>query len=182
MKKQRNLNLATPVAAGLLLHALTSGLAIAQQTGSEFNFAKHEVTKEQRLSQWLTEQPAVSQQYALGAMWTTQEELERQTKQHKALLHSLDEQLAKGMISSLKHVALRKNLLAMQPTGRVPVAMVDANWLAAYPQKDPLLKPGDTFGVPMRPIGLRVMFEDGSVCEIPHREGLQAKDYVAAAT
>ncbi len=180
MKKQRNLNLATPVAAGLLLHALTSGLAIAQQTGSEFNFAKHEVTKEQRLSQWLTEQPAVSQQYALGAMWTTQEELERQTKQHKALLHSLDEQLAKGMISSLKHVALRKNLLAMQPTGRVPVAMVDANWLAAYPQKDPLLKPGDTFELPMRPIGLRVMFEDGSVCEIPHREGLLAQDYVAA--
>ena len=134
----------------------------------------------ERLSSKLNKTQFPPDSYPLGAMWRTPEEVERQQGVFKGLLTSLDELLAKGRISKENFEALKHNLHAMSPTGRVPLAMVDGKWLEAYPSKDPLLGPNDAFEVPLRPISLRVMAEDGRVCEIPHREGLQATDYVQA--
>lgn len=134
----------------------------------------------QRLSSKLNAEQLASDQYALGAMWTTPEEYARQQGVYSGLMSSLDDLFSKGQISKASFDALKHNLLAMPPTGRVPIAMADGKWLEAYPKKDPLLGPTDGFEVPLRPINLRVMREDGRVCEIPHREGLQASDYVQA--
>ncbi len=136
----------------------------------------------QRLSSKLSAEQLATDQYALGSMWTTPEELTRQQGVYADLMSSLEDLLSKGQISKGSFEALKHNLLVMRPTGRVPLAMVDGKWMAAYPKKDPLIEPKDGFEVPLRPINLRVMSEDGRVCEIPHREGLQASDYIEACT
>lgn len=134
----------------------------------------------QRLSQWLNDHPELAASYPLGTMWQTAEETSRQALAYQALRASLEDLLQQGHMGRSSFEGLLQNLQAMPPTGRVPVPSVEAKWLEAYPRKDPLLQVGDTVYVPMRPINLRVMGEDGRVCEIPHREGLQAKDYVRA--
>lgn len=138
------------------------------------------VTQPQRLSAWLQEHPPGPDAYTLGAFWTTDEELARQQNVYQALMQSLQDFKKQGLLSDKGFAALQHNLAAMPPTGRVPVGLADAPWLAAYPRKDPHMAPGDRVLIPPRPINLRVMTESGLVCDIPHREGLQAKDYARA--
>jgi len=138
------------------------------------------VTSTERLSSWLTKQPTQEDAYALGAFWTTSEELQRQKGVYETLSQSLEEFKKQGVLDAKSFEALQHNLAAMPPTGRMPVGNAEPKWLEAYPRKDPLLQPGDSFAIPKRPLNLRVMTERGVVCEIPHREGLQAKDYVRA--
>ena len=137
-------------------------------------------TQPQRLSAWLKTQTLAEDAYPLGAFWATPEEKARQQNTHDALLQSLPNLVAQGQLSPNAMQGLQRNLQAMAPTGRLMLSNVEANWLEAYPLKDPLLQPADVVNIPSRPIHLRVMTQDGAVCEIPHREGLQAKDYVRA--
>ena len=139
-----------------------------------------EVLQPQRLSQWLSHQPPAPDAYPLGTLWLTAEEKARQEGVYAELTASLSDLLKRGAISPAAFTGLQKNLAAMPPTGRVPVAPAEPQWLAAYPRKDPLLQAGDQVAVPQRPNTLRVMADDGRVCEIPHREGLQALSYVQA--
>ena len=138
------------------------------------------IEQKQRLSDWLNTHPSAPDFYTLGMFWSTPQELLRQQDVHQALGASLTQLHRQGDVSAASFAALQENLAAMPPTGRVPTAIAEAKWLEAYPRKDPLLQAGDSVQLPARPINLRVMAEDGSVCEIPHREGLQAPDYVRA--
>ncbi len=134
----------------------------------------------QRLSAWLKTQTLPADAYPLGTLWATPEEKARQQAEHEALLQSLPSLVEQGVLTANAMQGLQRNLQAMQPTGRLKLSNVEADWLAAYPRKDPLLQPGDGLAIPSRPLHLRVMTQDGAVCEISHREGLQAKDYVRA--
>ncbi len=138
------------------------------------------VTTAQRLSGWLADHPAPADAYPLGAFWTTAQELTRQQVVYQLLQQSLEDLKQQGVVDAKSFQGLQRNLTAMPPTGRMPLSNVESKWLEAYPRKDPWMQPGDLFGLPARPVNLRVMTENGLVCEIPHREGLQAKDYVRA--
>ena len=145
-------------------------------------FEPEVVITKQRLSQWLEERPAQKDggDYPLGAFWTTPEELTRQNIEYKLIKKKLDEFKAIGKVDSFTFNGLSHNLSVMLATGRMPLAIAEPKWLEAYPKKNPLINAGDSFLIPNRPSTLRVMKESGEVCEIPHREGLQAKDYVGA--
>ena len=134
----------------------------------------------QRLSAWLKTQTLPADAYPLGTLWATPEEKALQQAQHDALWQSLPRLAEQGLLSAKAMQGLQRNLQAMPSTGRVKLSTVEADWLEAYPRKDPLLQPVDGVTIPARPLHLRVMAQDGAVCEIPHREGLQAKDYVRA--
>lgn len=140
------------------------------------------VTRKQRLSQWLEDRKTIKVEnaYVLGAFWTTQEELSRQYFEYKSIEKNLDELNANGKLDANSFKGIKHNLSIMRPTGRVPVAIAESKWLEAYPQKNPYMLEGDGFQIPSRPSNLRVMSESGEVCEIPHHEGLLAKDYVKA--
>ena len=142
------------------------------------------VTKEQRLSDWLEERQNLlpENSFPLAAIWTTPEELARQHEEYKTIKLSLDKLLAKAYLNLNSHKGLMHNLSSMPPTGRVPISIAESKWLEAYPRKNPLMKKGDRFDIPTRPSNLRVMLENGEVCEVPHQEGLQAKDYVLSCS
>ena len=145
---------------------VAGGLAQAQP---QLQAQQLPIEKQQRLSAWLAEHPAASSTYPLGLMWLTPEEFKRQEADYTTLLD--DASLPSG---------LKRSLGLLKPTGRVPQAAANASWLEAYPKKDPLLKPGDAVRVPAKPTNLRVLREDGLVCEIPHKPGALANDYVKA--
>ncbi len=168
----------TPLALACL--AFSASIACAQNGLHASTEQAQPVKQTQRLSQWMYEHPSAQDVYPLGILWSTPEELLRQQVVYQTLGASLEQLQRQGEISASSLFALQKNLAAMPPTGRVPTAIAEAKWLEAYPRKDPLLQEGDSLQLPRRPINLRVMAEDGSVCEIPHREGLQAPDYVRA--
>jgi Exopolysaccharide biosynthesis protein YbjH/Capsule biosynthesis GfcC len=133
-----------------------------------------------RLSEWLQQQaqtqPSKTDIYPLGLMWNTPEERLRQQTEYAALQQLLAQQLGgHASLAGLQHA-----LTAMPPTGRVPTHAANAAWLDANPKRDPVLKPTDTVRVPVRPLTVRVMAADGSVCDTPHKEGLQAVDYARA--
>lgn len=133
-----------------------------------------------RLSDWLEEQAQQPDAYPLGLIWATPEEKARQAREHDALKEQLVELFAQRQISDSEFSGLQKALQAMPTTGRVRVASASGKWLAANPKQDPIILPGDSVTLPERPITLRVMAADGAVCEVPHKEGLQANDYVRA--
>lgn len=144
------------------------------------------VTKQQRLSDWLRDKEKESliaeDAFTLGAFWTTPEELRRQQLEFESIKKTLNDLSASDRINSDSFQGLSHNLSVMLPTGRVYLAVAESKWLEAYPVKNPLLLEGDGFQIPKRPSILRVMLESGKVCEVPHHEGLQAKDYVRACT
>ena len=165
-----NLTLTLMIFAGLHSHAY-----------AQTNVTEVVVTK-QRLNQWLEERQNLipADAFTLGAFWTTPEELARQNVEYELIKKNLDELEAKGRLKANFLRGLSYNLTILLPTGRLPLAVAESKWLEAYPRKNPLMEVGDTFQIPSRPSTLRVMTESGEVCEIPHREGLQAKDYVLA--
>nr|WP_315261334.1 YjbH domain-containing protein [uncultured Limnohabitans sp.] len=133
-----------------------------------------------RLSEWLEQQPAQPDAYPLGLVWATPEEKTRQVGEHAALQTQLRAMLKQSQISDRDFLGLQHALHALEPTGRVRVASASGKWLAANPKRDPVVLSGDRVTLPARPYTLRVMKADGAVCEVPHKEGLQAKDYVQA--
>lgn len=142
------------------------------------------VNKTQRLSHWLNEHQNTFDEnaFTLGAIWTTKEELARQKIEYESIKLALDKLLNLDSINVDSYKGLTHNLSIMPPTGRVPIKIAEPKWLEAYPKNNPLMKLGDSFEIPDRPSNLRVMLEGGQVCEIPHQEGLQAKDYVSGCT
>ena len=134
----------------------------------------------QRLSEWLEKNKPSSNAYPLGLMWVTPEEKNRQ----EVFWHKLQEQLktleSTKSINPEQRDALERVLLAMPPSGRVQVNSASAKWLEANPKRDPVLEYQDAVFLPQRPTAVRVMNAYGVVCEVLHKEGLLAKDYVAA--
>ena len=151
--------------AGLVwLSALACAPAFAQET--------------QRLSQWLQYATAPKDGYPLGLMWVTPEEKKRQEVEYESLNLAL-ESLAKQSSKSKDNLhALLQVLSVMPPTGRVGVHAANAKWLEANPKRDPVLQKDDQVSMPQRPVAVRVMQSSGAVCDVPHLEGLLAKDYI----
>jgi hypothetical protein len=143
----------------------------------------HSSASAMRLSEWLqqyeqqTEQTANS--YPLGLMWATPEERVRQQAEYAELQHWLVQHLG-GPADGANLAGLQQALQAMPPTGRVPTHAANAAWLDANPKRDPVLKPTDTVTLPKRPLAVRVMAADGSVCDTPHKVGVQAQGYARA--
>jgi hypothetical protein len=133
-----------------------------------------------RLSEWLEQQAEAPDAYPLGLVWATPEEKVRQEKEQAQLQIQLTYLLAQKQISSAELAGLQQALQAMPPTGRVRTPSASGKWLAANPQRDPVILPGDRVALPTRPNTLRVMNAQGAVCEVPYKSGLQAKDYVQA--
>lgn len=133
-----------------------------------------------RLSDWLEKQPNQADAYPLGLMWSTPDEKARQEGELVVLQAQLSDLLNRRQISEQEFLGLQKALQSMPPTGRVRVASASGKWLAANPQRDPVVLKDDHVSLPARPLTLRVMNPDGAVCELPHQEGLQAYDYARA--
>jgi Exopolysaccharide biosynthesis protein YbjH/Capsule biosynthesis GfcC len=132
-----------------------------------------------RLSDWL-DQNSQSESYALGLMWQTPEELQRQTKEKMELVQLLHELLVSNKINSKQHTSMLKILDALPATGRVRVSAANAKWLEAHAIKNPVIGPKDKVNLPKKPRSLRVIDSDGTLCELIHKQGLFAKDYVHA--
>jgi hypothetical protein len=67
-------------------------------------------------------------------------------------------------------------------TGRVALSRVDARWLQANPDQDPLLAPSDSLRMPMRPATVTVLVVDGHWCQVTHAPGATAAAYLAACS
>ncbi len=134
-----------------------------------------------RLSDWLN-QNAQADDYPLGLMWQTPEEFQRQEKEKVELFRLLNSLHDAKTISAKQHAGMHKALLALPATGRAKVNAANAKWLEAQPKKNPLLSENDRVKLPIKPQTLRVMLEDGTVCELLHKQGLFASDYARACT
>ncbi len=110
--------------------------------------------------------------YPLGLMWTTPEEKRRQEGLYQNLQADLQRTQQPNMLRWLQ---------SMPPTGRVPVSAADSAWLEANPKRNPLVQQQDGLSWPtQRPKSVRVLNELGLVCDVPHRSGLLAADYLRA--
>ena len=117
----------------------------------------------------------------LGLLWTTPEEKQRQQGVHHQLTAELASLRQAGALQESAFQALSQLLQSMPPTGRVRTPAANPAWLASNPKRDPRLLPGDEVDWPLEaPRAVRVMNEVGYVCEVPHRVGLQALDYIHA--
>ena len=136
-----------------------------------------------RLSTYLqnSAQQLSSNPDGLGLVWTTPEEKQRQQGVYQRLSQELKALRETGSLNETSFQALNQLLQGMPPTGRVKTPAANAQWLQSNPRRDPRLQPEDTVSWPQpRPKAVRVLNERGHICEVPHRVGLQARDYVAA--
>jgi len=133
-----------------------------------------------RLSDWLINHPLAADDYPLGTMWMTPEELKIQRLKYKTLIRNLNRFSNAHPESNDAITKIRKILDQLQPTGRVNIAGVSARWLEANPLKNPVLMAGDQLLIPKRPQTIRVITDQGKICEIPHASDLFVRDYIKA--
>ncbi len=170
--------LPTVIAVGLL------GLGLAAQAQTEASPpAQSEVRSPTRLSDHLQSSSTAlkSNPDALGLVWTTPEELQRQWATYQQIQAQLDSLRRADALTESTHRSMTQLLRGLPPTGRVRTPAANPEWLQSKPRRDPLLQPGDSVGwPPERPRAVRVLNERGLVCQVPHRSGLQARDYLLA--
>ncbi len=133
-----------------------------------------------RLSQWLHTHDSQQGEYPLGLLWITPEERQRQVDEFNSLKSTLTHMIAQKPGGSDNFFAMLQALGAMPPTGRVRLNAANAYWLEANPKRDPVVRESDEVMLPMRPTVVRVMISSGAVCDVPHKEGMQAQAYVEA--
>jgi hypothetical protein len=131
----------------------------------------------ERLSDWLLRQPPAPQAYPLGLMWLTPSERSDQTILEGELLHHLQHLPGVPDDSRARLLAM---VNALPATGRVRLPKVDARWLQAHPQDDPVLRADHSLVLPPRPTTVSVLSSDGLRCTLPHQSGAQARDYLRA--
>jgi membrane-associated phospholipid phosphatase len=135
----------------------------------------------QRLSNWLLSQDNQDTAYPTGLSWRVPEERPAQLGLKLELLQFLGKLPAQGSSrGEFQPEGLAARLSAMPVTGRVPVALGDARWLQGSPQRDPLLLPGHTVDVPVRPRTVSVLTPNGVQCRVDHVPGQEALAYVRA--
>jgi len=150
---------------GVLL-ALTSLSAAAQQNP-------------QRLSAWLVQNDPAASAYLQGLSWRVPEEVPAQLGLKLELLQALADTTKVGLVSA--HNQLLADLIAGMPvTGRVPIAVVDARWLEAHPERDPILLPGHKVDLPERPRTVTVLTSAGVLCRVEHVNGQESASYIRA--
>lgn len=135
----------------------------------------------QRLSSWLLGQEHQDTAYQTGLSWRVPEERPAQLSLKLELLHFLGNLPAQGLgHGEFRGEGLAARLSALPVTGRVPVALGDARWLQGSPHRDPLLLPGHTVEVPVRPRTVSVLTPNGVQCRVDHVAGQEALAYVRA--
>lgn len=159
-----------------------------------------------RLSQWLINREKSGQarenDYLLGLMWMTPEELKQQEaefetlkeklnhlKEFKSWDYAVTSRVSSKTIHELKTKReiigksfsnLNTVLDQLKPTGKVRTAGAVSRWLEVNPKKDPVINPGDKVFIPTRPSTVRVLSAKGLICDAPHKAGLHAVDYLIA--
>ncbi len=165
-----------------LAHLIGSGIAACISISLAFAQEAKTTTidKPQRLREWLQASQQPEETYALGLMWKTPEELQRQKKLHIALEEHIKSLFQSNKLTLSEVKAFDRMLGIFKPTGRVRTFAAESKWLEASPKRDPKLRTGDLIEVPAKPIVVRVLTSEGAVCELLHKEGLFAKDYAKA--
>lgn len=131
-----------------------------------------------RLSDWLLAHPVRATDYPLGLSWQVPGEQPPQETRWRTLLEDVEDGLPE--VARAARVRMLTLLRGLPPTGRVPVAMADARWLQANPERDPVLRAGQSVVMPARPRTVTVINGRGERCALPHRPGYEARAYVAA--
>ncbi len=136
----------------------------------------HAQEGQQRLSEWLSSRTITTDDYLLGLEWLVPGEKVTQAQQQS--------DLPKSLVDSKGDDAARHRLhdwfAEMPVTGRVPISIVDADWLRANPNHDPVILPEHQVILPKRPHTVTLITSSGVRCQLPHISGFLAKRYLAA--
>ena len=128
-----------------------------------------------RLSEWLSARGISQDDYSLGLLWLVPGEKSAQAKNRTELLQSINAN--KGDKDATNRLI---DWLARLPiTGRVPISIVDADWLSANPKHDPVILENHQLILPKRPQTITLITSKGLRCQLPHVSGGLAKDYLA---
>ena len=144
------------------------------------NTAHAQGEQPKRLSDWLLEQPASADSYPLGLSWRLREEIPPQHAMLQELINRLSGIDREVKASNEATGRLREWLRTMPATGRVRVVLADARWLQANPTRDPVILPGQSVVLPVRPRSVTVVTDGGERCAVPHAAGREAKFYLLA--
>lgn len=155
-----------------LLVAGAASTAIAQQQAT--TSATGQVVAGERLSAYLARQPKTENAYYAGLQWQVPQERVRQ--------QALQQQLVLQAASFRRFPRLVTWLQRQSATGRVALGVPDERWLFANPSEDPVLQTGQSVVLPVRPNTVTVVLENGEICQVPHRAGALAWQYLAACT
>jgi hypothetical protein len=131
-----------------------------------------------RLSDWLLSRAQSSEDYPPGLLWRVPAEEVVQAQDRSDLLQSI---LHSG--GDPAAIRLLADWISSMPiTGRVPVSIVDADWLRANPLHDPVIQTGHQVILPKRPHTVQIITSDGRRCQLPHVAGGMAIDYLHGCT
>jgi hypothetical protein len=147
-------------------------LALVLTAGMEANAQPFPV----RLSTWLKGQELPPESYLPGLMWQVPGEEARQAQQLAGLQTDIQTEVEAGA----GRQAVLEWLARLPVTGRVPVAIADADWLAANPAHDPVLFAHHRVMVPERPATVAVLVSNGKRCMPAHQSGSRSMAYVRA--
>lgn len=133
-----------------------------------------------RLSDWLLEQPQLNESYPLGLSWRIPQEIPPQNAKKLGLLKRVSEAGRNFFVSKDATERMREWLQSLPATGRVRIALANARWLQSDPMRDPVILPGHSVILPVRPKTVTVVKDDGRRCTLPHVEGRESLSYVIA--
>ncbi|HMZ02695.1 MAG TPA: capsule biosynthesis GfcC family protein, partial [Burkholderiaceae bacterium] len=133
----------------------------------------------ERLSDWLLRNPPGAGDDPAALAWQAPSARQAQAELKQALLAQLWS--ARDLqADETTRQRLADWLRSLPVTGRVPLAIVDARWLQANPDQDPILAPGHALVLPQRPGTVTLLADDGRPCAVAHRPGTQARGYLQA--
>ena len=133
----------------------------------------------ERLSDWLLRNPPGAGDDPAALAWQVPSARQAQAELKQALLAQLWS--ARDLqADETTRQRLADWLRSLPVTGRVPLAIVDARWLQANPDQDPILAPGHALVLPQRPGTVTLLADDGRPCAVAHRPGTQARGYLQA--
>ena len=132
-----------------------------------------------RLSDWLLTHANDPGAYPLGLVWKVPAAREAQSQlKHRLLARLGTENLGE---SAEARARLSQWIRSLPVTGRVPLPIVDARWLQANPERDPVLDAGHSLFLPQRPLTLTVVGSSALQCAVRHASGTEAPVYLRHA-
>jgi Exopolysaccharide biosynthesis protein YbjH/Capsule biosynthesis GfcC len=129
-----------------------------------------------RLSVWLSTRTAAADDYPLGLVWGVPDEEAAQAQMRSELLKALSD----GGEDTEARRRLHGWIAGLPVTGRVPISIVDADWLSANPNHDPVILAGQRVILPKRPRSVTLVTSGGVRCQPMHVPGRLSKGYLAS--
>ncbi len=139
--------------------------------------SSHAQEIQQRMSAWLSSRTITANDYPLGLLWRVPGEEAVQARMRTDLLNRLTD--SPGADKDAIH-RLHDWVAGMPITGRVPVSIVDADWLGANPNHDPIILPEHSVFLPKRPRTITLLTSNGKRCQLKQESGFTARRYFAA--